>query len=146
MASVPINSDRGTTFKETSPISIDIFTFAAGPWSKIYEANEDGIIRDYAKEHPGQNSISLDEVRRRSSYVYVRESQERKFLAHAQEMFQLKRETLKYLEDNFNFKFLSPKFDLVLIPEPHSDRAWKIGDEFLRDSGIVFIPESTVFK
>ena len=142
-SSALVTVDRQTSLKETKPISTYVFAFAAGPFSKIYEANEDAIIREHAKEHPDRNSVTLEEIRRRSSYVFVRKSQEQKFKPHAAEVFRLNREAVKYFEQYFDYKFPFPKYDLVLIPEFPFGGMEHAGATFLRESSVIFPQEPT---
>lgn len=110
-------------FEETKPISTYVFAFAAGDFSEVKETQN--------SEPRTQNSI------------YVRKSQAEKFKPHAQEIFRLNRECVKYLEDYFDYKFPFPKYDLVLIPEFPFGGMEHAGATFLRENSIIFPSEPT---
>ena len=75
--------------------------------------------------------------------IYVRKSQAEKFKPHAKEIFRLNRESIKYFEDYFDYKFPFPKYDLVLIPEFPFGGMEHAGATFLRESSIIFPTEPT---
>jgi len=75
--------------------------------------------------------------------IYVRRSQAAKFKPHAAEVFRLNRESIKYFEEYFDYKFPFPKYDLVLIPEFPFGGMEHAGATFLRESAIIFPQEPT---
>jgi aminopeptidase N len=76
-------------------------------------------------------------------HIYVRKSQAVKFKPHAGEVFRLTREAVNYLETYFDYKFPSPKYDLVLIPEFPFGGMEHAGATFLREDRIIFPQEPT---
>ncbi|NJM54196.1 MAG: hypothetical protein HC846_12930, partial [Blastocatellia bacterium] len=102
-------------FEQTKPISTYVFAFAAGNFDEFYDENVDNILKDLTKEkiakgevnNDGTTSIGVDEIRSKRSKIYVRKSQAEKFKPHAQEVFRLNRECVKYLEEYFDYKFVS---------------------------------------
>ncbi|MEZ5346615.1 MAG: M1 family aminopeptidase [Pyrinomonadaceae bacterium] len=82
-------------------------------------------------------------AREQSSKTYVRKSQAEKFKPHADEVFRLQRESIKYLEEYFDYKFPFQKYDLVLIPEFPFGGMEHAGATFVRESSIIFPTEPT---
>jgi aminopeptidase N len=124
-----------TEFEETKPISTYVFAFAVGEFSEFQECS-----------HPSVGSGSSERYYRSrpcKNMVYVRKSQAEKFKPHAEEVFRLNRESIKYLEDYFDYKFPFPKYDLVLIPEFPFGGMEHAGATFLRESSIIFPTEPT---
>jgi aminopeptidase N len=110
-------------FQETKPISTYVFAFAAGDFVEVEET-----------QHPAPST---------QHSIFVRKSQAEKFKPHAQEVFRLNRECVKYLEEYFDYKFPFPKYDLVLIPEFPFGGMEHAGATFLRESSIIFPQEPT---
>ncbi|MGI8670590.1 MAG: M1 family aminopeptidase, partial [Aridibacter sp.] len=123
-------------FFETKPISTYLFAFAMGEFAVFDEI-----------EYSSSKKFSIlpnGEVTDSSFYkVYVRKSQAEKFKPHAEEVFRLNRESIKYLEDYFDYKFPFPKYDLVLIPEFPFGGMEHAGATFLRESSVIFPTEPT---
>src|SRR5215203_1064335 len=124
------------TFRETQPISTYVFAFAAGDFVDFQEnrpVNEKGeSIKALAMEGNTENFR-----------VFVRRSQADKFKAHAQEVFRLNREGVKYLESYFDYKFPFPKYDIVLIPEFPFGGMEHACATFLREASVIFPSEPT---
>ncbi len=136
-------------FKETKPISTYVFAFAAGEFEEFSEKSRSEVIKKLEKEGntfviDGETVADDRRIRERSgSNIYVRKSQADKFKPHAEEVFRLNRESIKFLEDYFDYKFPFPKYDLVLIPEFPFGGMEHAGATFLRESSIIFPTEPT---
>ena len=138
-------------FNQTEPISTYVFAFAAGNFEEFYDENVDNLLKELDKEKrskgevdkKGQTSISVDEIRKKRSKIYVRKSQAEKFEQHAAEVFRLNREGVKFLENYFDYKFPFPKYDLVLIPEFPFGGMEHAGCTFLREDRVIFPTEPT---
>ncbi len=128
-----------TTFEETKPISTYVFAFAAGPFERVSEPPASaGGQSGGPSNWPAANAAGSD----RTS-IYVRRSQAEKFKSHTAEVFRLNRESIKYFEEYFDYKFPFPKYDLVLIPEFPFGGMEHAGATFLRESAIIFPQEPT---
>jgi aminopeptidase N len=133
---------KSVEFYETKPISPYVFAFAAGDFKifteKFLDAGFGGAgnlseareISEKARVHTG-------------NYIYVRRSQAEKFKQHAEEVFRLNREGVKFLESYFDYKFPFPKYDLVLIPEFPFGGMEHAGATFLREEAVIFPQEPT---
>ncbi|HCA58556.1 MAG TPA: hypothetical protein DEP46_11285 [Blastocatellia bacterium] len=158
-----------TDFVETKPISTYVFAFAAGPFERIWEPNYkprnlkselkevyrkwlendvswrmDGeTAEQMRKENIERLSKGFASDSRDFTRIYVRKSQAAKFKPHAAEVFRLNRESIKYFEEYFDYKFPFPKYDLVLIPEFPFGGMEHAGATFLRESAIIFPQEPT---
>ncbi|MBL8181098.1 MAG: ERAP1-like C-terminal domain-containing protein [Blastocatellia bacterium] len=156
-------------FVETKPISTYVFAFAAGPFHRFWAPSK--ITRDVRPELKEaykrwiNNDVSIliggEDVARMKkeeieslakghasdsidfTKIYVRRSQAAKFKPHAAEVFRLNRESIKYFEEYFDYKFPFPKYDLVLIPEFPFGGMEHAGATFLRESAIIFPQEPT---
>jgi aminopeptidase N len=148
-----INGKYGLfNFRETLPISTYVFAFAVGDFIPFSEA-------DYSKEltlpsstngkfvpcpmealEKGDDCINFIDT---GSNIYIRKSQAEKFKQHAAEVFRLNRESVKYLETYFDYKFPFPKYDLVLIPEFPFGGMEHAGATFLREDRVIFPSEPT---
>ncbi|MBX3296247.1 MAG: hypothetical protein KF762_11120 [Acidobacteria bacterium] len=95
------------------------------------------MTTDEAKAFREQNAEPIQ------TDIYVRKSQAEKFKLHAAEVFRLNRESIKYFEEYFDYKFPFPKYDLVLIPEFPFGGMEHEGATFLRESAIIFPQEPT---
>ncbi len=129
-------------FDETPPISTYVFAFAIGEFSQFLEGVKEPNPSDkqiFNAMYPNGGNQNPE----RLSFVYVRKSQAEKFKPHAEEVFRLNRETIKYLEDYFDYKFPFPKYDLVLIPEFPFGGMEHAGATFLRESAVIFPTEPT---
>ena len=128
--------------EETKPISPYVFAFAAGNFEQFVEGyKESASEKPYDKMTVEQEKAFFrDKSKQR---IYVRKSQAEKFKSHAQEVFRLNRECVKYLEDYFDYKFPFPKYDLVLIPEFPFGGMEHAGATFLREASIIFPSEPT---
>ncbi|MDQ3636034.1 MAG: M1 family aminopeptidase [Acidobacteriota bacterium] len=157
-----INSEclERLSFEETKPISTYVFAFAAGEFvefedkqsampSKLYvrksqaaklkNANErsaDTHVRTIAK----QSKKSSDEG---NQVLAQSTNADRSVRTPVEEVFRLNRESIKYLEDYFDYKFPFPKYDLVLIPEFPFGGMEHAGATFLRESSVIFPTEPT---
>ena len=89
------------------------------------------------------NTIASQKSENLSTKIYVRKSQAEKFKQHADEVFRLNREGVKFLEEWFDYKFPFPKYDLVLIPEFPFGGMEHAGATFLREDRIIFPTEPT---
>lgn len=116
------SGNKEVKFEETKPISTYVFAFAAGEFAEVEDKN---------------NSAAL------TSKIYVRKSQAEKIKQHAAEVFRLNRESVKYFEEYFDYKFPFPKYDLVLIPEFPFGGMEHAGATFLRESSVIFPNEPT---
>ncbi len=114
------NQAKVVQFSETKPISPYVFAFAVGNFR---------TIEDKKSEIP--------------SKVYVRKSEFGKFESHKEDVFKMQRDSIKYLEDYFDYKFPFRKYDLVLIPEFPFGGMEHAGATFLRESAIIFPTEPT---
>ncbi|HMT07250.1 MAG TPA: M1 family aminopeptidase [Pyrinomonadaceae bacterium] len=149
-------------FAETKPISTYVFAFAAGPFERVSEppAVAGGLTRSTtnadrtktasvnanstdANGQPPATAGGSDRNADTTASIYVRRSQAAKFQPHAAEVFRLNRESIKYFEEYFDYKFPFPKYDLVLIPEFPFGGMEHAGATFLRESAIIFPQEPT---
>lgn len=149
-------------FPETKPISTYVFAFAAGEFEEFEcQGSACGCPKIEAKTDAGNQSvdvrkqapvISTDASRvlqtqdlrdAACAKIYVRKSQAEKFKPHADEVFRLNREGIKFLEEYFDYKFPFPKYDLVLIPEFPFGGMEHAGATFLRESSVIFPTEPT---
>ena len=139
-------------FEETKPISTYVFAFAAGNFEEI-DCRDDSCGRPMsgAKTNVDNKSTSTSDIRRfgqaqdlpLQSKIYVRKSQSNKLKQHSAEVFRINRESIKYFEEYFDYKFPFPKYDLVLIPEFPFGGMEHAGATFLRESSIIFPSEPT---
>ncbi len=134
-----------TTFEETKPISTYVFAFAVGEFEEFDKQGRNATVKERVNANQDSNSIknTLPNGRVSATRVYVRKSQAEKFKPHAEEVFRLNRESIKYFEDYFDYKFPFPKYDLVLIPEFPFGGMEHAGATFLRESSIIFPTEPT---
>lgn len=152
-----------TSFPETKPISTYVFAFAAGDFIEFqcrgtscacpFEAQAKTDVNnlspnsvDVRKQAP--EILTEADIRRLRAQdtcpkIYVRKSQAEKFKPHADEVFRLNREGVKFLEEYFDYKFPFPKYDLVLIPEFPFGGMEHAGATFLRESSVIFPTEPT---
>ncbi len=138
-------------FKETEPISTYVFAFAAGNFEVFSETGFSKELTKFSPERKRLDNDSRDDGTTvvgtaeapEGSRVYVRESQAGKFKPHAEEVFRLNREAIKYFEDYFDFKFPFPKYDVVLIPEFPFGGMEHAGATFLRERSVIFPSEPT---
>ena len=132
----PMASYRICLFPETQPISTYVFAFAAGDFVEFEdEIEKRRLATDDYPDDPDQKIKPYGQI---VPKIYVRKSQTEKFKQHAAETFRLNRESVKYLETYFDFKFPFPKYDLVLIPEFPFGGMEHAGATFLRESSIIF--------
>ncbi len=129
-----------TNFEETKPISTYVFAFAVGDFAEFDETGGNATVKDRVST---PSSDTLPNGRVSASIIYIRKSQAEKFKPHAQEIFRLNRECVKYLEEYFDYKFPFPKYDLVLIPEFPFGGMEHAGATFLRENAIIFPSEPT---
>jgi aminopeptidase N len=139
-------------FQETKPISTYVFAFAAGDFA-VVDCRGESCVRPMseAKTSVDGNSIKVSDTRPSGqapdpalqTNIYLRKSQTEKFKPHAPEIFRLNSESIKYLEEYFDYKFPFPKYDLVLIPEFPFGGMEHAGATFLRESSIIFPQEPT---
>ncbi|MCW5962033.1 MAG: hypothetical protein KIS76_17860 [Pyrinomonadaceae bacterium] len=151
-----------TVFRKTRPISTYVFAFAAGEFVEFTDdrgkggnatAKERADIQGSARA--GNRTLPSGRVSASNEYntvsgdrdivssIYVCKSQAEKFKQHAEEVFRLNREAVKFLEDWFDYKFPFPKYDLVLIPEFPFGGMEHAGATFLREDRIIFPTEPT---
>ncbi|HSK70512.1 MAG TPA: M1 family aminopeptidase, partial [Pyrinomonadaceae bacterium] len=131
------------SFKETKPISTYVFAFAAGEFETFRKIDEKVSISADKIRDSEVRELPFSNARREYSYIYVRKSQAEKFKQHADEVFRLNREAVKYLESYFDYKFPFPKYDLVLIPEFPFGGMEHAGATFLREDRVIFPTEPT---
>lgn len=133
------------TFAETKPISTYVFAFAAGEFAEFSDESDKGGNATVKERVTSQTSSknTLPDGRVSASKIYVRKSQAEKFKQHAAEVFRLNRESIKFLEDWFDYKFPFPKYDLVLIPEFPFGGMEHAGATFLREDRVIFPTEPT---
>jgi aminopeptidase N len=137
---------RVIIFKETKPISTYIFAFAAGEFEEFEAVDFDKKYKEteiHKKRLWDLEARITNQFYEHQSKIYVRKSQAEKFKPHAEEVFRLNRESIKYLEDYFDYKFPFPKYDLVLIPEFPFGGMEHAGATFLRESSVIFPTEPT---
>ncbi len=135
-------------FEETKPISPYVFAFAAGEFEVFNERTNEAAISKISEEFKSNKSndwLGYQKSVRAitGNRIYVRKSQAEKFKQHADEVFRLNRESVKYLEEWFDYKFPFPKYDLVLIPEFPFGGMEHAGATFLREDRIIFPTEPT---
>lgn len=126
-------------FPELRPISNYVFAFAAGNFEVFGYSRASNT---WAAQYSDQEVRTFFHRRNQElegSSIFVRKSPAAKFQPHAAETFRILGDRIKSLEDD---KSALPKCDLVVIP----GRVRRIDDDYLRESGIIFMPESTVFK
>src|SRR5215213_2364863 len=141
-------------FEETKPISTYVFAFAAGDFVKVSEPP--AVAGGLTPQSENSNADKSDTKTLNNSNVnlqlpataggsdiFVRRSQAEKFKAHAQEVFRLNREGVKFLESYFDYKFPFPKYDIVLIPEFPFGGMEHAGATFLREASVIFPSEPT---
>ncbi len=152
-------------FEETKPISTYVFAFAVGDFTELSEptpvaagselpmkvyvrksqANKllgtgsaDIPVRKFAKQTKNAaNTVAQDKG------ALAKREADRDVRAPVEEVFRLQRESIKYLEAYFDYKFPFPKYDLVLIPEFPFGGMEHAGATFLRESSIIFPTEPT---
>ncbi len=129
---------RALHFYETEPISTYVFAFAAGDFEIFNEFTSDRKLPKSEFKEFEQKLLSG-----KSTNIYVRKSQAKKFKQHADEVLRLNREGVKFLEDWFDYKFPFPKYDLVLIPEFPFGGMEHAGATFLREDRVIFPTEPT---
>lgn len=132
---------RNIEYAETKPISSYVFAFATGNFDVYRECIYQAKGAEVAKCLEINNKPEQKE--RSYSKIYVRKSQAEKFKPHAEEVFRINRECIKYLEEYFDYKFPFPKYDMVLIPEFPFGGMEHAGATFLRESSIIFPQEPT---
>jgi aminopeptidase N len=133
------------SFEETKPISTYVFAFAAGEFAE-FDENGSPRVSKGGNDTPANDS-ALTNVRASASMpdskIYVRRSQAEKFKQHAEEVFRLNREGVKFLESWFDYPFPFPKYDLILIPEFPFGGMEHAGATFLREDRVIFPTEPT---
>jgi len=142
-------------FEETKPISTYVFAFAAGEFKNFDESETSEDITKFnpprieiiplpnEDQDPKSSFITNVDIKEPGAKIYVRKSQAEKFKPHAKEIFRLNRESIKFFEEYFDYKFPFPKYDLVLIPEFPFGGMEHAGATFLRESSIIFPTEPT---
>jgi len=101
-------------FRETEPISTYAFAFAAGPWTALSARTDADATR-----------------------LWVRRSQRRRALAHAENVLRLNREAVRYCAHYFDHPFPFAKYDLVLVPEFPYRGMEHAGATFLNESAVL---------
>jgi aminopeptidase N len=134
---------KSIEFFETRPISPYVFAFAAGDFKIFTEKFMDGGLGNGSGTSSDAREISEQFRAHTGNYIYVRRSQAEKFKQHAEEVFRLNREGVKFLESYFDYKFPFPKYDLVLIPEFPFGGMEHAGATFLREEAVIFPQEPT---
>ncbi len=107
-------------FRETEPLSTYQFAFAAGPFTEF---------KDDASPY--------------GTRLFVRKSKAESAKKELAEVFRLNRESLKFYEGYFDYKFPFPKYDLVLVPEFAYGGMEHAGATFLREESILFPTDPT---
>ena len=138
-------------FLQTKPISTYVFAFAAGEFAEFAQrvSGETVNLNEIKAKIAKDKKITSDQQywaaigKLLPDFIYVRKSQAEKFKQHAAEVFRLNRESIKYLEDWFDYKFPFPKYDLVLIPEFPFGGMEHAGATFLREDRVIFPTEPT---
>jgi aminopeptidase N len=137
------DSFRTYLFAETKPISTYVFAFAAGEFA-MFDQNISPRVMGSGNDSPNDvSAITEAQAIVPSSKIYVRQSQAEKFKMHAAEVFRLNRESVRFFENYFDYKFPFPKYDLVLIPEFPFGGMEHAGATFLRESAVIFPTEPT---
>ncbi|MDQ3130318.1 MAG: M1 family aminopeptidase, partial [Acidobacteriota bacterium] len=133
----------GTThhFRTTKPISTYVFAFAAGNFEVFYEKDTKNPLKTFVTILGSSRKTLITNLL--GSRIYVRKSQAEKFKQHADEVFRLNREGVRFLESWFDYKFPFPKYDLVLIPEFPFGGMEHAGATFLREDRVIFPTEPT---
>ena len=139
-----------TRFAETRPISTYVFAFAVGPF-KSFNSTEfsdesiafSGSASKLAATDSQGESLRLVKEPMKGINLFVRKSQAEKLKPHAEEVFRLNREAIKYLEEYFDYKFPFSKYDIVLIPEFPFGGMEHAGATFLRERSVIFPTEPT---
>lgn len=138
----PVN--RIFSFEITQPISPYVFAFAAGEFEEFRGKNADVNLDNYPPNlNESLETRAVSHSRTSTMNIYVRKSQAEKFKQHADEVFRLNREGVKFLESYFDYKFPFPKYDLVLIPEFPFGGMEHAGATFLREDRVIFPTEPT---
>ena len=133
-------TSHGFIFDETKPISTYVFAFATGNFKRFIGGLGDRKTESWrCLQTLYPNKLSGNKCHN----IYVRKSQAKKFEKHAKEIFRLNRESIKFFEKYFDYKFPFPKYDLVLIPEFPFGGMEHAGATFLRESSIIFPTEPT---
>jgi len=101
-------------FRATEPLSTYAFAFAAGPWVAL------------------SARTGTDPTR-----LWVRRSQRRRALVHADEVLRLNQEAASYCARYFGHPFPFAKYDLVLIPDFPYRGMEHAGATFLNESSVV---------
>ena len=130
---------RHIFFETKQPISTYVFAFAAGSFEHFTDQTE--CLKIFDSNDKNRDKLSKECIK--FSSVYVRKSQAEKFKQHADEVFRLNREGVKFLESYFDYKFPFPKYDLVLIPEFPFGGMEHAGATFLREDRVIFPTEPT---
>ncbi|MGI8542143.1 MAG: M1 family aminopeptidase, partial [Aridibacter sp.] len=147
-----LDKSYSTEFEETKPISTYVFAFAAGEFaefedkrsampSKLYVRKSQAAKLKNANERiVKQSKKTSDEG---NQVLAQSTNADRSVRTPVEEVFRLNRESIKYLEDYFDYKFPFPKYDLVLIPEFPFGGMEHAGATFLRESSVIFPTEPT---
>ncbi|MEZ5429505.1 MAG: M1 family aminopeptidase [Pyrinomonadaceae bacterium] len=131
------------SFEETQPISPYVFAFAAGNFERFVEEYADSVDSMLAQATDDWTRIARPLFDPAKTKIYVRRSQAEKFKSHAEEVFRLNREGVKFLENWFDHQFPFSKYDLVLIPEFPFGGMEHAGATFLREDRVIFPTEPT---
>jgi aminopeptidase N len=131
-------------FPTTEPISTYVFAFACGEFAGIAPTGSFSSTAVLQTLYPTDPATEADKASLNAfTRIFVRKSQAEKFKPHADEVFRLTREGIKYLEEYFDYKFPFLKYDIVLIPEFPFGGMEHAGATFLRESSILFPSEPT---
>ena len=106
-------------------------------------SSSEGGINAENQNSTQKNPVAIAPGSDLATSIYVRKSQAEKLKPHAAEVFRLNRESVKFFEEYFDYKFPFPKYDLVLIPEFPFGGMEHAGATFLRESSIIFPQEPT---
>ena len=150
---------RRHIFYSTKPISTYVFAFAAGDFaefedkqssipSKLYVRKSQAAKLSNANERnadtPVRTIVKQSKKTSETNQVTMKSTDADKSVrVPIEEVFRLNRESVKYLESYFDYKFPFPKYDLVLIPEFPFGGMEHAGATFLRESSVIFPSEPT---
>ena len=96
-------------------------------------------VRSFARQ---PKSVSQS-VAVKNNNNFAQGAADRDVRAPVEEIFRLNRESIKFFEEYFDYKFPFTKYDLVLIPEFPFGGMEHAGATFLRESSIIFPTEPT---
>lgn len=126
------------SFRTTNPISTYVFAFAAGEFARFNDRSDTAKAKKAEREKLLNQGLIVDKTFNEIltgkvsdpsdlRSIYVRKSQAEKFKQHAAEVFR-----------SYDKNVVSPKLDIILLPE-----IFNVQSEY---DGIKFVPESAIIK